>query len=433
MRLLHTSDWHLGRRLYNKTRHTEHALFLDWLLTTLQQQAVDVLLIAGDIFDTAAPSLTAQELYYTFLGRVAKSGCRHVVITAGNHDAAAFLNAPSSILKALQVWVVGAASSQKETEIHPETPCAALSEEVLVLHTADGEPELIVCATPYLRDSDVRRVSPGESLEDKEYKLSEGIRAHYAHVGQCAKHLQQKHHVPVVGMGHLFAAGGRVAEDEGIRELYVGSLQRVAATVFPKVFAYTALGHLHEAQKVNNRDDLRYSGAPLPMSFGEARHCKSVCLVDLEYESDVQVTLLPIPIFQHLIQVRGGRSAILREIEHLVEEQKQKTNTSVEAERLETKHRWLEILLEGTEPAGTLREELEEYIKESDLEILCIKDTRSRNQSLSSQEERPETLEELQPEDVFLRCLDAHHIAEEDRPELLAAFQEVLYEMYQSS
>ena len=142
MNILHTY-WHLGRALCGRKRYEEFGAFLDWLAETIERQGIDVLLVAGDVFDNGAPSNRAQELYYRFLCRAAASSCRHVVVVAGNHDSPTFLDAPRSLLATLNVHVVGSAAEDPE-------------DEVLVLRGRDGAPELIVCAVPYLRDRDVR-------------------------------------------------------------------------------------------------------------------------------------------------------------------------------------------------------------------------------------------------------------------------------------
>ena len=174
MRVLHTSDWHLGRTLYGRKRHEEFEVFLGWLAETIRQNEIDILLVAGDVFDTGTPGTRAQELYYRFLCRVAASSCRHVVVVAGNHDSPSFLDAPKELLKALNVHVAGSAAPRPE-------------DEVLVLRNEQDNPELIVCAVPYLRDRDIRTAEAGESPEDKERKLVEGIRAHYAAVAASAE------------------------------------------------------------------------------------------------------------------------------------------------------------------------------------------------------------------------------------------------------
>ena len=117
MKILHTSDWHLGRSLYGRKRYKEFSAFLDWLAQTIEDENVDALLVAGDVFDTSTPSNRAQELYYRFLCRVAASSCRHVVVVAGNHDSPSFLNAPKELLRALNVYVVGAVTESLEDEV----------------------------------------------------------------------------------------------------------------------------------------------------------------------------------------------------------------------------------------------------------------------------------------------------------------------------
>ncbi|MEN2750861.1 exonuclease SbcCD subunit D C-terminal domain-containing protein [Psychrobacter sp. FBL11] len=270
--ILHTSDWHLGRRLYGRMRYNEFEAFLHWLETTIDEQNVDILIVAGDIFDTMTPSNRAQALYYEFLGRVSKSCCEHIVIVAGNHDSPTFLDAPSNVLKFLNVHVIG-------------TACEDLNDEVLVLNDTDGAPHCIIAAVPYLRDRDVRSSSAGESADSKDANVIKGIRAHYDDVASIAKAKQaqliksHQRHIPIIATGHLFAAGGTTTEDDGVRELYVGSLGKISADMFDEAFDYVALGHLHVPQRVGGQEHIRYSGSPMPMGFGEARQQKQVLLV----------------------------------------------------------------------------------------------------------------------------------------------------------
>ncbi|MGM8898984.1 MULTISPECIES: exonuclease SbcCD subunit D C-terminal domain-containing protein [unclassified Psychrobacter] len=272
LNILHTSDWHLGRRLYGRMRYDEFEAFLDWLYGTISAQKVDVLIVAGDIFDTMTPSNRAQALYYEFLGRVSKSCCQHIIIVAGNHDSPTFLDAPSNVLKFLNVHVIG-------------TACEDLNDEVLVLDDTDGAPHCIIAAVPYLRDRDVRSSSAGESMGSKDANVINGIRAHYDNVASIAKAKQtelaeaNQRYIPIIATGHLFAAGGKTTEDDGVRDLYVGSLGKVSADMFDDGFDYVALGHLHVPQRVGGRETIRYSGSPIAMGFGEAKQQKQVLLV----------------------------------------------------------------------------------------------------------------------------------------------------------
>ena len=403
MRVLHTSDWHIGRTLYGRKRYEEFEAFLTWLAETIQQNEIDALLVAGDVFDTSAPSNRAQELYYRFLCRVASSSCRHIVVVAGNHDSPSFLNAPKELLKALDVHVVGSSTASPE-------------DEVLVLRNEQDAPELIVCAVPYLRDRDIRVAEAGESVEDKEQKLIDGIRTHYAAVAALAEQKREElgADIPIVGTGHLFTAGGQTADGDGVRELYVGSLAHVTAGIFPACFNYLALGHLHVPQKVNGSETIRYSGSPLPMGFGEAKQQKSVCQVEF-HSTAASVQLIDVPMFQKLERVKGDWDGI--------------SNRILELSATDSQG-WLEVIYDGTEVIGDLRERLEAAISRTQMEILRIKNNRIIDRVLGQIHEE-DTLDDLNVNDVFERCLAVHEVPEDQRPELLRAYQETVSSLYE--
>ncbi len=281
--ILHTSDWHLGRRLYGRMRYEEFEAFLEWLQKTISAQQVDVLIVAGDIFDTMTPSNRAQALYYEFLGKVSTLCCQHIIIVAGNHDSPTFLDAPSQVLKFLNVHVIG-------------TACEDLSDEVLVLEDSQDQPLCVIAAVPYLRDRDVRGSVAGESADSKDANVIAGIRAHYDEVASIAKNKQkvliEKHqrHIPIIATGHLFAAGSKTTEDDGVRDLYVGNLGKISAEMFDECFDYVALGHLHVPQRIGGCEHIRYSGSPIAMGFGEARQQKQVLLVQFGIEPDQAIS-----------------------------------------------------------------------------------------------------------------------------------------------
>ena len=403
MRVLHTSDWHIGRTLYGRKRYEEFEAFLTWLAETIRQNEIDALLVAGDVFDTSAPSNRAQELYYRFLCRVAASSCRHVVVVAGNHDSPSFLNAPKELLKALDVYVVGSSTASPE-------------DEVLVLRNERDAPELIVCAVPYLRDRDIRVAEAGESFEDKERKLIDGIHTHYAAVAALAEQKREEFgaDIPIVGTGHLFTAGGQTVDGDGVRELYVGSLAHVTAGIFPACFNYLALGHLHVPQKVSGSETIRYSGSPLPMGFGEAKQQKSVCQIEF-HSTAASVQLIDVPVFQRLERVKGDWDGI--------------SNLILELSATDSQG-WLEVIYDGTEVIGDLRERLEAAISGTQMEILRIKNNRIIDRVLGQIHEE-ETLDDLNVNDVFERCLAVHEVPEDQRPELLRAYQETVSSLYE--
>lgn len=403
MKIIHTSDWHIGRSLYGRKRYEESEAFLDWLVKLISAENVDALLVAGDVFDNSTPSNQAQELYYRFLCRVAESSCRHVVITAGNHDSPSFLNAPREVLRYLNVHVIGSITG-------------SAADEVLVLDDRQGEPALIVCAVPYLRDRDIRTSEAGESPAAKEAKLLEGIRRHYQEVCLVAEQTRTRLNrvLPVAAMGHLFAAGGRTVEGDGVRSLYVGSLARVGNDVFPPLIDYLALGHLHIPQQVGRSDTRRYSGSPLPMGFGEAGQAKQVYEVDFD-GSQPAVTALPVPSFQALERIQGDWETIARRLDEL------KASASPV---------WLEIIYEGNEIISDLRERLDQATAGTGLEILRARNNRVIQRVLNP-EHSEETLDELDLNQVFTRCLDAHDVPEEQRASLQKTYQEVLTRLEQ--
>jgi exonuclease SbcD len=406
MKILHTSDWHLGRSLYGRKRYEEFELFLDWLAGIISSETIDALLVAGDIFDTSTPGNRAQELYYRFLCTVAKSCCRHIVIIAGNHDSPSFLNAPKALLRALNVYVTGSVT---------ENP----GDEVIVLKNAIGHPEAIVCAVPYLRDKDIRTVEAGETLADKNVKLVEGLQNHYATVCGIAETLQknfennnQGKDIPMIAMGHLFTTGGKTVNGDGVRELYVGSLAHVGEDTFPSIIDYLALGHLHVPQCVGNATHIRYSGSPIPMGFGEAKQDKKIVVVCFKGKK-AEVKEMPVPCFQALEKITGSLDQILNRIETL----KQAESTA-----------WLEIEYTGSEIIGNLRELVDSALDGSALEIRRIRNKQIIDRVISRISEE-ETLDDLDANDVFERCLDAFEVPCEDRPEMTQGYREILQDL----
>lgn len=488
--ILHTSDWHLGRRLYGRMRYEEFEAFLSWLQETISAHKVDVLIVAGDIFDTMTPSNRAQALYYEFLGKVSKLCCEHIVIVAGNHDSPTFLDAPSKVLKFLNVHVIG-------------TACDDLNDEVLVLDAIDGTPHCIIAAVPYLRDRDVRGSHAGESADSKDTNVIKGIRAHYDEVASIAKarqeHLSDAHqrHIPIIATGHLFAAGSKTTEDDGVRDLYVGSLGQISADMFDDGFDYVALGHLHVPQRVGGCEHIRYSGSPIAMGFGEAKQQKQVLLVEFgEVEkslSDESTILQPANTTSKVEKV-AKKAAIqtpelMDDLFAFVEQEESAainvneepftqskamqldstfTTSDLTSQRLhhdESRQMqvislpipcfqklaqitgdltaiaatikslqplesiWLEVIYDGDEIVNELREEVNAMIEGLTCEVLKIKNTRTYNKVLNQQQSSV-TLQDLNELDVFDKCLEINGIADTQKASLRSAYQQILHNIY---
>ena len=403
LKILHTSDWHLGRSLYGQNRHAEFAAFLDWLMQTLQQERVDVLMIAGDVFDTITPNHAAQELYYRFLAQVsAYCLCRHIIIIGGNHDSASFLNAPKALLFALNVHVIGAATNP-------------IDKEVLVLKNAQGEPAAIVCAVPYLRDRDVRVSVDGESSQDKSLALTQGIKDHYRQALAIAEHKQQElgSNAPIIAMGHLFSQGGMTLDADGMRELYVGSLAHIGADCFDG-FDYVALGHLHVPQAVGGQAHIRYCGSPIPMGFGEAKQQKQVLHVAFTGRLP-EITAINIPNFQVLQRIQGDLPHIQAELKQLM----QSGSTA-----------YIEVVYQGNELVADLSEKLDAQVQGSDLRLLRVYNRQFVNNVLASAS-ADATLPDLNPTEVFEACMAQHDLDDAQKAQLRDSYQHVLHQVEQ--
>lgn len=401
MRVLHTSDWHLGRTLYNRIRYKEQQAFLDWLLDCCQREAIDILLIAGDIFDNTTPSHQAQQLYYQFLHR-ATLICQQIVVIGGNHDSPSLLDAPRALLAQNNIHVVGGAELD-------------LDAQVLVVNNTEQQAMAIICAVPYLRDNLIRQAKPGESFADKDNKLIQGIQQHYQNVVALAEQqrVESAQPVPIIAMGHLFTAQGKTIEGDGVRDLYIGSLAHFDAALFPDCIDYLALGHLHSAQKVGGQDHLRYSGSPIAMGFGEAKQQKMVLKIEFE-QCQPTVNPIPVPCFQALVQISGDLAHITAKIEHLV---------------ADDRSAWLEIIYQGAiMPPAELNQQIQELVQDTELDVLQLKQSAARHYTLSPQ--AMESLDNLSVFEVFERCLETQQeVPAEDLSELRQAYQEILMQL----
>lgn len=268
MRLLHTSDWHLGQDFYRHDRHFEHKSFLDWLIQVLESEAIDVLMISGDIFDSSNPPAAAQRMFYDFIRR-AHEHCKglHTVVVAGNHDSPARLEAPAQLLGEFNVSVVGRVSYEKQK-------CVSQLPFILPLRRRNEEQIAAVCiAMPFLRSADLQAELMGCSYSD-------GVVRSYKQACAQAKELFGND-LPLVAMGHMHASGGKTSE-QSERRLVIGGEEAVALATLSDQFAYVALGHLHLAQSVAGEEHIRYSGSPMPLSFSEINYPHQVVRVDLD-------------------------------------------------------------------------------------------------------------------------------------------------------
>ena len=403
MRLLHTSDWHLGQTLHQFDRSHEHDRFLAWLVDTLVAERVDALLIAGDIFDSSNPPASAQSRFYQFLSeaRRAVPGI-DIVIAAGNHDSPGRLEAPASLLALFGATVIGAVSST----------AAALDLQRLVvpLHGGDGAIEAWCIAMPFLRPSDVPRVDGAAN------PYLAGIEALYRAAFAVAQSRCQPGQA-IVALGHCHLVGGQVSEDSE-RSIAIGGGEVLSASTFDAAIAYVALGHLHFAQTVGRDETRRYSGSPLPLSFSEIDYPHQVVVVDLDGESVGAINALRVPRAVELLRVPPKPAPIEQVLAELA--------ALTLPDRPPSQWPYLQLRVQLTQPEPGLRAQVDAAIEGLPLRLARIEtsylapvaDDKAPTLSIDD-------LNARSPADFFDR-LYRHRFGDAAPAELMAAFAELL-------
>jgi DNA repair protein SbcD/Mre11 len=373
MRILHTADWHLGARLIERDRLSEHAVFLDSLVDTLRAEKIDALLISGDVFDAANPPQDAVALYFDFIKRLADLQTVRVIITGGNHDSASHLNAPRELLRRFNIHVFGDASGHHLVDLG----------------------DVVVAAVPFLRERDLRQSTAGETLTTVEEQIRSAIGQHYAVLRTSAAALANGR--PTLAMGHLTVIGTSNSESE--RDIHIGNLGAVSVDTFAG-FDYTALGHLHRPQRVAGLDRVRYSGSPIPLSFSEANDAKSMVLLDTE---GMKIETIPVSAKQTLVRIMATRSTLTADLEKV------------------PSGSWAEVTVHLTSPEPDLVSQVREAAG-SRFEVLKVVTQLPVSESATWQSQAP-TLQDLQPRDVF-RALLTERTIESD--ELNDTFEQLL-------
>ena len=403
MRILHTSDWHLGQHFMGKSRQAEHQALIDWLLVQVDEHAVDAVLVAGDIFDTGTPPSYARELYSQLVVRLHGAGVA-LLLLGGNHDSVAMLGESRALLACLSSAVVAAA----------DDPVAQV--KILPLRGGNGEAGCIVCAIPFIRPRDVIQSQAGQSAEDKQMTLQTAIQAHYSAVfdAACIRREQLEAELgrplPLIATGHLTTVGASASES--VREIYVGSLAAFPTTAFPPV-DYIALGHIHQPQKVGGLNHIRYSGSPIPLSFDEASQQKEVLLVDLDANGLQAITPLLVPRFQQLTAVSGNLAALAEAI---------RTAAAVGNFACPV---WLEVTVAEDDYLSDLPARIETLTEGLPVEVLRIRRERG-NAAARLAAEANETLDEISPDEVFARRLAQEELAEDVRLALTERYRDIV-------
>jgi len=271
LRILHTADWHLGQTLRGYARDFEQAAVLNSLTEIVQDKEIDVLLVAGDIFDSQHPSGESQALFYRTLARLhAARPEMNVVVIAGNHDSAGRLEAPHPLLESFNVAIVG---NVRRIDGRINT-----SRHLRTLTAAGGDPILHVLALSYPTAGCLPPISSAE-IEEDESNVIRSVRALYDELHEELS--LRLSGLPFVVMGHLHVRGATTSEGAE-RRILVGGQHAVPYSIFPEEAAYVALGHLHKPQSVGPKQTVRYSGSLIPLSSTEQPYQHGVSLVTLD-------------------------------------------------------------------------------------------------------------------------------------------------------
>ncbi len=352
IRILHTADWHLGQTFFGYDRTEEHEVFLNWLAEEIRQKEIDALIIAGDVFDVSNPSAASQSMYYQFIYRVtAENPYLQIVIVAGNHDSAARLEAPLPLLQAMRTEVRGVVRKLEGGEIDYD-------HLTVELKNRKGEVELLCMAVPFLRQGDY----PAVQTEGNPY--AEGVRELYAQLLQRLWKRRTENQA-ILAIGHLQATGAEIAEKDYSERTVIGGLECVSPEAFSEQIAYTALGHIHKAQRVSGRENMRYAGSPIPMSFAEKHYHHGVVMVTFDGGCAVDIERLECPKLIPLLSVPNGEPV---SPEAILEALKELPETEAVAPYLEVK-----VLLEEPEPM--LRQEIEDALADKNYRLARIVST----------------------------------------------------------
>lgn len=399
MKILHIGDIHLGSTLDNQRRNEEFKKVFRFLTEKVKAEGIEAALFAGDVFDNGTPSNESQNLYYDFLVDLQEAGCRQIIAIAGNHDNANFLEAPQGLLRRMNIHVIG-----KADQDHPE-------EEVIALGPED-DPAVYVCAVPYLRERDVRGLVPESDSLDKNQVFKRGFIRHYRQVYELADAKRAGRNIPIIAMGHFYAAGSAFAATAGTggREIpeVVGTLDEVDVKELPQGFAYGALGHIHKPQAVPGFENWRYAGSLLKMQLRKNMYAPQVILLDSGDLTDPKGIEIPDDCFHKMKVIEGDMDEL----------RKQLTQLKAAGEPV-----WVKPVYTGKDVLPNWHAELRLEMRDSGILLVNPEIRRQAAETAAGPEPSDKTLAELTPKEVFLETLNTDlNLTEEQKNALLELY-----------
>jgi exonuclease SbcD len=400
MRIIHTSDWHLGQELHGYDRGVEHDAFLDWLARQLIKLDADTLIVTGDVYDTVNPPIPAHQRLYQFLRRTLEElPFLQIVLIGGNHDSAARLELPKYLLDANRIHFIGAMPRQNGR--------ANVARTLIELRDKTGTPRAICAAVPYLRPGDLPAVGADESP----------LKALYCEVFEAANEVSGG--LPLIVTGHLHISGGALSELSE-RRIVIGDEEAVASDIFPPNVAYVALGHLHKPQSISGQTVIRYAGSPFPMSVAEKNYQHSIVVIDFHETGGMKTDLVqtPRPVAFYRVPTIGAAPLDIVENE---------LRSLTLDDPGDDRRPFLEVAVQvgGAEPE--LRQRIEAALEGKPVRLTrIVRQTEGQGGALADAVAGDTALDELEPAYVFARR-HAEEYGVEPPGDLKSAFDEVLF------
>ena len=450
MRLLHTSDWHLGHVLHGMSREREHREFLRWLVQVLEDEAIEVLLVTGDVFDSSTPSATAEAAWFDFLAEARRVRPQmDIVAIAGNHDSPSRLTAPSAVLRKLGVHLIGQLPRKAKAD------GGGIDFERMLIPVGGGRG--MIAAVPFLRPLDLSAMTAAVAEQaravaqekaatasaatttsaatagavaatdadapagEDDATAAERVAAVYREVAAAARAKMTAEQAFIV-TGHLYVAG---AEPSWLseRRIAVGGQEALPPGLFPEDASYVALGHLHRAQRVLV-EHVRYAGAPIPLAMVEAPYRHQVVIAELEGRQPAAIRTLQIPRAVEILRIPRLGAAPLAEV--LIElAALPALGERGEADPLRP---FLEVVVALSKPEPRLRASVDAALEGKLPRLIRLGTEATGDGAALGDRERGQQLAELQPTEVFERCW---HRKYNDEPSaaIRGAFQRLLDEV----
>lgn len=398
MKVLHTSDWHIGKQLHKYDLSEDLDYFFKWLVDYIKKKNIDLLLVSGDIFDQANPSQAAYKQYYDLLKQLIGLDCK-IILTGGNHDSASVLNAPKELLKTFNITVIGGATEEVS--------------EMFIPIEKNGE-KIIVAAIPFLKDRDIRKSVAGESYATKIEQIKMGLQTYFSNINA---HYKNNHQNQVFFLlAHLYVQGSQISDSE--REIQIGNQAGIEPSIFEGIPNYVALGHIHKPQVISRSQNIHYCGSPIPLSFSEKEDCKQINVITIQNNKIENIEIVPIPKHRNLITFEGNLEEVSQNLKMYSE-----PTTLISLAEI--------IVNEETESIAT-RQGFEEFINSNPNEHIKIVKSRlnfkSKIRGATDAFDVGTDVADVTPMQMFEKKLELQS-GMEDTEELKNAFREILEEL----